>query len=80
MGLHRSKIGDEVRCLSDRRPAGSHRDRYVIARLLPADVAGNLQYQITSPAGGQELVVREDKLLPDSAGDVVLDPAWHMRS
>jgi hypothetical protein len=60
--LHQYQVGQEVRFSPDHHQMGSRRDRYVISRLLPADAAGNLQYQIRSPAGGQELVVREDQL------------------
>jgi hypothetical protein len=62
MGLHQYQVGQAVRFFPDWHQVGWRRDRFVVSRLLPADAAGNLQYQITSPAGDRVLIVREDQL------------------
>jgi hypothetical protein len=62
MGLHQHQVGQEVRFFPEQNEMGSRLDRYVISRLLPADTAGNPQYQITQPLGGHVLIVRENQL------------------
>lgn len=62
MGLHQYQVGQEVRFRPNLRQMGSRLDRYVIARILPADNKGYLQYQISPPSGGHALIVREDQI------------------